>query len=749
MSQSRPFSAQNADPPRLQGPDENGFTPVPAGGEAAVVAFQAAWLAGRRPNIADFLPRDGACGSDIVTKLAQTDLAHRIEADEAARAEEYLVAWPVLAADRDSALELIEFEYQLRRRREGHLPIDDYCRRFPQFAAQLTARWGGGLAEETHLLRAPSDPIDPGRREPLDNTLPTPAVEAFDSPPVPGRPSTRYCVVRLHAKGGIGEVYVADDGELRREVALKRIQSRFAHDFDCRRRFLLEAEITARLQHPGIVPVYGLVEDADGQPSYAMRFIEGKSFKDAIDEFHRADVALRGDGEHSLALRKLLNRFVEACNAVEYAHSRGVVHRDLKPANIMLGEYGETLVVDWGLAKVMGTQPGPVNREETAARAAASDGESQVPRSGFAAADALGDERTQQGVIVGTPQFMSPEQADGRQDLVGPASDVYSLGATLYSLLAGQPPFANVAFDEMFDRIRYGVFPRPREVRAWVPAALEAVCVKAMSLAPAQRYSSARALADDIEHWLADEPVAAVRDSLAESVARWTRRHRAWTRASIVAGAVVTLVAVVGFVRESNLREAVSDSLRKETAAREAEREAGARADSQRREAQRQARIAVAERLAMQAQMLAEDRPVLSSLLAVEAWMTTAQHGEGPLATAQQVIRRNLTSIGGQPLIGHTGFVTSTAISPDDRWLATGSEDATVRLWDMAAHAPVPSIVLRGHEGGVMTLAFSRNGRWLASGSRDSTVQLWKLTPDGPSTSVLVLRGHQGLVRSV
>ncbi|HEV3005449.1 MAG TPA: serine/threonine-protein kinase, partial [Pirellulales bacterium] len=559
----------------MQGPHENGFTTVPAGGEAAVVAFQAAWLAGRRPNIADFLPRDGACGSDILTKLAQTDLAHRMEADEAARAEEYLVAWPVLAADRDSALELIEFEYQLRRRREGHLPIDDYCRRFPQFAAQLTARLGGG-SEETHSLRAPSDPIDPGRREPLDNTLPTPPVQAFDSPPVPGRPTTRYCAVRLHAKGGIGEVYIADDGELRREVALKRIQSRFADDFDCRRRFLLEAEITARLQHPGIVPVYGLVEDADGQPSYAMRFIEGKSLKDAIDEFHgsreqgreqeKGKRGRREDGKSaraeegsendqsairsalrrispqakkphsfsSLEFRQLLGRFVEACNAVEYAHSRGVVHRDLKPANIMLGEYGETLVVDWGLAKVMGTEvigtePGPANREETAARAGASDSDSHEPRSGYAAADALENERTQQGVIVGTPQFMSPEQADGRQELVGPASDVYSLGATLYSLLTGQPAFANVAFDEMFDRIRYGVFARPREVRAWVPAALEAICVKAMSLASAQRYSSARALADDIEHWLADEPVAAMRDSLVESVARWTRRHRAWT----------------------------------------------------------------------------------------------------------------------------------------------------------------------------------------------------------------------------
>src|SRR5262249_2727787 len=148
------------------------------------------------------------------------------------------------------------------------------------------------------------------------------------------------------------------DGELDREVALKSILSDRADEPEHRRRFLREAQLTGRLEHPGIVPVYGLVWGADGRPSYAMRFIQGESLKDAVARFHAANRPGRDLGDQRLALRQLLGRFVAVCNAVAYAHSRGVVHRDLKPANIMLGRYGETLVVDWGLARYVerGTQ---------------------------------------------------------------------------------------------------------------------------------------------------------------------------------------------------------------------------------------------------------------------------------------------------------------------------------------------------------------------------------------------------------
>ena len=158
--------------------------------------------------------------------------------------------------------------------------------------------------------------------------------------------------------GGLGQVTVAYDRELDRQVALKEIQNRFADHPVSRARFLLEAEVTGKLQHPGIVPIYGRGETADGRPFYAMRFIEGESLKEAIDQFHRERKPGGDAGHRGLRLRELLGRLLDACDAVAYAHDRGYVHRDIKPANIMLGRFGETLVVDWGLAKLIaGAEP--------------------------------------------------------------------------------------------------------------------------------------------------------------------------------------------------------------------------------------------------------------------------------------------------------------------------------------------------------------------------------------------------------
>ncbi|HEY2155726.1 MAG TPA: serine/threonine-protein kinase, partial [Isosphaeraceae bacterium] len=164
----------------------------------------------------------------------------------------------------------------------------------------------------------------------------------------------RFRVLRPHAKGGLGAVFVALDAELNREVALKQILDHHADDPASRQRFLVEAEITGGLEHPGIVPVYGLGTYGNGRPYYAMRFVQGDSLKEAIERFHADESVRRDAGRRSLELRKLLRRFTDVCNAIEYAHSRGVIHRDIKPANIILGKHGETLVVDWGLAKAVG-----------------------------------------------------------------------------------------------------------------------------------------------------------------------------------------------------------------------------------------------------------------------------------------------------------------------------------------------------------------------------------------------------------
>ena len=228
---------------------------------------------------------------------------------------------------------------------------------------------------------------------------------------------TRFQILRPHAKGGLGEVFVARDEELNREVALKEIQARHADQPESRGRFVREAEITGGLEHPGIVPVYGLGQYADGRPFYAMRFIRGESLKKAIARFHQRASATdrRADARH---LRQLLGRFIAVCNAIAYAHSRGVMHRDLKPGNIMLGKYGETLVVDWGLAK--------------SGESSEADWSTTILPEPHARSEPGRRFETQAGSAMGTPAYMSPEQAAGRIDLLGPASDIYSLGATLY-----------------------------------------------------------------------------------------------------------------------------------------------------------------------------------------------------------------------------------------------------------------------------------------------------------------------------
>jgi tRNA A-37 threonylcarbamoyl transferase component Bud32 len=352
-----------------------------------------------------------------------------------------------------------------------------------------------------------------------------------------GGPSAgyRYQVLRPHAHGGLGEVFVAEDTELHREVALKVIQEKHADDALSRERFLLEAEITGRLEHPGVVPVYGLGVGAEGRPFYAMRLLQGETLQGAIRRFHEAERPGRDPGERSLALRQLLGRFVAVANAVGYAHSRGVIHRDLKPSNIMLGRFGETVVLDWGLAKVVG-------RTESAAP----DTEATLqPQSGD-------HEATRAGTTIGTAAFMSPEQAAGRIDQQGPASDVYSLGATLYAILTGRPPFGGGDVADTLRQVQAGACAPPRQVKPGTPLPLDAVCRKAMALRPEDRYASALELGAEVERWLADEPVQAWQEPW---WLRWGRRARRrpvlalWLAVSAVAyGSVLTSTVVLPLV---------------------------------------------------------------------------------------------------------------------------------------------------------------------------------------------------------
>ncbi|APZ95800.1 Serine/threonine-protein kinase PknD [Fuerstiella marisgermanici] len=378
----------------------------------------------------------------------------------------------------------------------------------------------------------------------------------------------RFEIISEHARGGLGEVWLAADLQLNRQVALKRIREKWADNQNAKIRFQLEAEITGRLEHPGVVPVYALGQRGDGQIYYAMRFIRGESLEAAVDSFHKS----RGSESMDLRspeLRNLMRRFADACNTISYAHSRGIIHRDLKPANIMLGKYGETLVVDWGLAKQIGTAE--VSPGMDADSIILSDSGS-------------GSAPTQFGSAVGTPQYMSPEQAAGQLNRMGPATDVFGLGATLYHVLTNQPPQKQDSVERILERVQQGDSVPPSEINPNVPAPLEQICLKAMALQPSDRYTSPMELGEDVERWMADEPVSVCRDSLAVRTVRWVRKHQTLAATSAVAMLLLTAASVIGSLAWSQFehQQLVYEQARleRETEANEKERDRLAELDS-------------------------------------------------------------------------------------------------------------------------------------------------------------------------
>ena len=386
----------------------------------------------------------------------------------------------------------------------------------------------------------------------LDSTLVHAPAIAVATPGSPAHTGPRFQVLRSHASGGLGEIFVARDQEFGREVALKEIQEPLADDAQLRARFVVEGAITGCLEHPGIVPVYSLGHHPDGRPFYAMRFIRGESLRAAITHLHAdgpADL-----GKQTFTLRQLLGRFVVVCNALAYAHSRGVIHRDVKPENIMLGPYGETLLVDWGLAKLVSAETAIESSPECIAPLRA---EGIVQPSVSASAP------TEFGAVVGTLAYMSPEQAAGLVDTLGPATDIYALGATLYVLLTGRTPFQQRTPQEIRSDVMAGRFPSPRQVNHTVPAPLAAICIKAMAIDPTRRYATSRQLADDLEAWMSDEPVKAWREPWRVRAGRWMRRHRMLVSSGIATllVALVSLTAGVVLLTAANERERSAKNL--------------------------------------------------------------------------------------------------------------------------------------------------------------------------------------------
>ncbi len=354
------------------------------------------------------------------------------------------------------------------------------------------------------------------------------------------------------ARGGMGAIWKVWDPHLRRQLAMKVILARRdlvtpEERADAMRRalarFLEEAQITSQLDHPGVVPVHDLGIDAKGRVYFTMRLVRGRDFRRVIDLVQR--------NEEGFTLAKALRIVVRVCEAVAYAHSKGVIHRDLKPANIMVGRFGEVYVMDWGLARILG------RRDKHDLKLASSDGMSAVETDvRFDAGSGGGSPQLSvDGRVVGTPAYMAPEQARGAIDEVGTRSDVYALGALLYHLFAGHTPYvphgASVAPPNIYGMVLAGPPRRLARAAPETPAELIAICEKAMERAPADRYASAAELAAELERYLDHRPVHAYTPSLRYACRLFLERNR--TIALTVAAATIVLVGVVATAWQKNL----------------------------------------------------------------------------------------------------------------------------------------------------------------------------------------------------
>ena len=475
-------------------------------------AFELAWQAGPRPRIADHLPAEAPLRRAALIELIYIDQEYAIRSDFPASVEDYLAQFPELINELDLVADLIAREFRLRKRKGDGPSTEDYLGRFPHLGTRLEARLNAEAAVSSRL---------PG--ETTIEALSTDPVAEETPRALPSEANPSYDQLRFHARGGLGDVYRARDVELSREVALKRIRLKFSSESRVRRRFLREARLTARLNHPGVVPIHGLIWDRHDQPWYVMRFVEGQTLEQAIKDYH--DPA-KTDADRPLAFRKLLARYIAVCDTIAFAHSRDVVHRDLKPSNVILGDYGETIVLDWGLAT--STQTTPADPSPT----------QPIPDTEET------DPLTHAGQVLGTPAFMSPEQAKGLPTMNQPASDIYGLGSILYTILAGRSPFAPESWTILKEKIILGQYPAPRQFQPEIPRPLEAIGRKAMALEPAHRYETAGALARDVERWLADEPVTAYPEPWTRKTRRWAKKHR--TAVTTVASTALVAALLIG-----------------------------------------------------------------------------------------------------------------------------------------------------------------------------------------------------------
>ncbi|MFL5245853.1 MAG: WD40 repeat domain-containing serine/threonine protein kinase, partial [Gemmataceae bacterium] len=509
----------------------------------------------------------------------------------------------------------------------------------------------------------------------------------------------RYTIIRFHAGGGIGDVYLAQDGDLGRQVALKELKPQFADIPMFRARFLEEARITGQLEHPGIVPVHEVTKRAGDQKHfYTMRFIKGRTLAHAIKAYHKK----REAGQTGpLDLRELLNVFVGVCNAVGYAHSRGVIHRDLKPQNVALGDFGEALVLDWGLAKVLGEKSGEDSQPPVSVEPEAERGE------------------TLSGQRIGTIPYMAPEQAEGRIDLMDRRTDVYGLGAILYEILTGEPPFTGPEESVVLDRVQHEVVTSPCQRVPETSPALDAVCLKALTKKREDRYESAKGLAQEIERYLADEPVDAYPEPWLVRVRRWLGKHR--TLATAAAAAIIVIGLAIGII----LLEAANRKLQTANGQMEIANGQLLVSQEQTKEALKSSktyhyfhRIGLAER-DWESNNIARTRELLQDCDQEEQRRWEWRY-------LQRLCHTELLV-----LSGHTKVLRSVAITPDGRYLASSGTDKEIKLWNAVTGKELLSLPrLPTEEEDIWSVTYSPNGNLLASASgvsKKGIARVWKM----------------------
>ena len=358
-----------------------------------------------------------------------------------------------------------------------------------------------------------------------------------------GTPGTasRYDWIEQFAQGGLGAVWKAHDKNLDRSVAVKELLPGSVASPGIISRFVDEATITGQLEHPGIVPIYEFGFKDDGCPYYAMKLLDGETLAKEITAVSK--LPLRS-AERTLRFNGLLSSFVAICNAIAFAHERGVIHRDLKPGNIVLGKFGEVSIVDWGIAKYYDRDE-PEDGEPTyCLRSGTRQSGTRNSESGRSGA---GANRTRRGDIIGTPSFLSPEQARGNTDL-DPRSDVYSLGVILYEMLTGRAAFSGADTTRIIEDVRNGQFDPPRQVNGRIPKPLAAICMKAMAHDRANRYETAMDLGMEIRNFVAGERVGAYDENIVERSIRWGKKHRTILFAAIATLAIVSVVSSFSYL---------------------------------------------------------------------------------------------------------------------------------------------------------------------------------------------------------